>query len=289
MARTWQRGQQGAVGDGASVFLPSLCPYSSRQPPAYPTLRELSSQPPRGFAQTPACLCSSAFLALGREGRGDKAVASPILVLCPRGPLTWAWLDLGTGTGRAKLPGAGKHASQEPSWPGGKGTPGSLSGLGSSAGERVWFGAAGTRPQQGSQRGRRGQGVPGPGTGKAGLRPRGVEQEVIGQGRGAHLALSLDTMSWTTPQLGWWTGNSGWQRLLAASPVWGSSLARAKAGSYNLSCHLGQGAGHLIWEAGRGPGALWGLQQSLPTLGLSGCMSPAATVTGAKFAKNIEP
>lgn len=54
-------------------------------------------------------------------------MASPVLVLCPRGPLTWAWLDLGTGTGRAKLPGAGKHASQEPSWPRGKGTPGSLS------------------------------------------------------------------------------------------------------------------------------------------------------------------
>lgn len=62
-----------------------------------------------------------------------------------------------------------------------------------------------------------------PGTGKAGLRPRGVEREVIGQGRGAHLALSLDTMSWTAPQLGWRTGNSGWQRVLAASPMWGGA------------------------------------------------------------------
>ena len=65
--------------------------------------------------------------------------------------------------------------------------------------------------------------MPGPGTGKAGLRPRGVEREVIGQGRGAHLALSLDTMSWTAPQLGWWTGNSGWQRVLAASPMLGGA------------------------------------------------------------------
>lgn len=165
MARTWQRGQQGAMGDGASVFLPLCAPTPQGSLPT--PLSVNSAQPPRGFAQTPACLCSSAFLALGREGRGDKAVASPILVLCPRGASHLGLAGFGDrGQAEQNCQGQGNMLLRRTQLPGGKGTPGSLSGLGSSAGERVWFGAAGTRPQQGSQRGRRGQGVPGPGTGR---------------------------------------------------------------------------------------------------------------------------
>ena len=63
--------------------------------------------------------------------------------------------------------------------------------------------------------------MPGPGTGQVGLRPRGAGQEVIGHGRGAHLALSLDTMSWTAPELGWQTGNGDWQRVRGAGRMAG--------------------------------------------------------------------
>lgn len=98
-----------------------------------------------------------------------------------------------------------------------------------------------------------------------------------------HNVLDCST-AWLVDREQWLAEGSGSQ-----PNVGGSSLARAKAGSYNLSCHLGQGTDQLIQEAGRGPGALWGPQQSLPTLGLSGSMSPAAAVTRGKFAKNIEP
>lgn len=43
-------------------------------------------------------------------------------------------------------------------------------------------------------------------------RVEGQQPRVVGAG----LALSLDTMSWTAPWLGWRTGNSGWQSVQAA-------------------------------------------------------------------------
>ena len=118
-----------------------------------------------------------------------------------------------------------------------------------------------------------------PGDRQGWLRPRGVGREVIGQGRGAHLALSLDTMSWTAPQLGWRTGNSGWQRVLAGSPMLGEQPGPSEGWFLQPVLPPWARSRPAYPEAGRGPGALWGPQQSLPTLGLSVSMSSAAAVT----------
>lgn len=86
--------------------------------PRSPHLRELSSQPPRGFAQTPAFVSAAQLLALGREGGGDKAVAFPSW-FSPKGASHLGLADLGNRTGRANA--RQGNMLQEPSWPGGKG------------------------------------------------------------------------------------------------------------------------------------------------------------------------
>lgn len=83
----------------------------------------LNSQP----STAGLCPNSRLSLQLGFLSPGPRGAGRQGLGLSRRGPLTWAWLDVWTRTGRAKLPGAGKHASQDSSWLRRKGTPGSLS------------------------------------------------------------------------------------------------------------------------------------------------------------------
>lgn len=127
-----------------------------------------------------------------------------------------------------------------------------------------------TRHCPGPWEGNSGLLLPAPGTGQVGLRPKGRGRRSAATSGGGHLALSLDTMSWTAPWLGWLTGNSGWQRVWAACRLGGrAAWPEQRTCSYNLSCHLGGGEDQFVWEGGRGPGTLWGPQQSLPTLCLS--------------------
>lgn len=149
------------------MLLPSLGPAPQGRPlPACPTLPELSTLNCRALPKPPPL--SAVWLSQPRAARGwetrPKALASQGGGLSP-GP-GWMW---GQGQAQQNCQGQGNMLLRTPAGFVGKAhQEACLSGPGSSSGERAWFGAAGSPPRQGSKRGRRGQGVPGPGTGKAG-------------------------------------------------------------------------------------------------------------------------
>lgn len=151
--------------------------------------------------------------------------------------------------------------------------------IGLSSGERAWAGAGATVLAsgraalasfscQGQDQARLARGPEGPG-GRSGA-----------TSGGAHLALFLDTMSWTASRLGRLTGNSGWQRVRAAGQLGGrAAWPKQRTFSYTMSCHLGQGEDQLVWEGDTGPGTLWAPQQSLPTLCLSFPIPPPIAIS----------
>ena len=158
------------------------------------------------------------------------------LVLCRRGRLTSAQRD--SETGRATLWRASEQASQEPSCLLLRGTLGSQSlRIGLSYGERH-------RLEQGALSWPLGGQLWRPVHARPRARPGWAEAQRGGTGGqgpavwGGHLALSLDTMSWTAaPPLGWLTGNSGWQRVWAASRLGGrAAWSQQRPFSCTMSC-----------------------------------------------------